>query len=245
MLGFLAWLRGTRVDDVAALAREARIPNDTNDAPPTVLNDVPPDDQAPDTPTHVWDRDPHAALQVQRYRELQYVLSEKGMPPELVRHILLLADEARMLSVTRAETMVYTDDANECYLRTPPIPSKLRHHFLRRIVVDIDSHDQGWSGERNRSWLGTYQGSYTWWELTLERRNEQGEWEEVHRTHLTHNIHASREFRRHTLEFHMDDSIALDAQPDDRLCVYARTQFAAWVNIVRYARISIWLDWDA
>lgn len=244
MLGFLAWLRGARVDD-APPPRFAPVPNDTEDTPLPVPNDAPPDDQAPDTPTHVWDRDPHAALQVLRFRELQRALSEKGMPPELVRHILLLADEARMLSVTRAETMVYTDDADECYLRTPPIPSKLRHNFIRRIVVDIDSHDQGWSGERNRSWLGTYQGSYTWWELSLDRRNEQGEWEEVHRTHLTHNIHASREFRRHTLEFRADDPIAFDAQPGDRLSVWARTQFAAWVNIVRYARISVWLDWDA
>ncbi|WFD01393.1 hypothetical protein MOBT1_000056 [Malassezia obtusa] len=234
MLGVVEWLR-------ALLAGEA--PHEpTNDTDLVTDHD---EARAPDHPGQVWDRDPHAALQVIRYRKVQRLISERGLPPELVRHILLLAEEARTLSASRAETMVYTDDANECYLRTPPLPSKLLRHFLLRVVVDIDSHDQGWSSDPNRSWLGTYQGSYTWWELSLDRQGADGEWAEVHRVHLTHNIHASHDFRRHTLTFTAEDPVVSDAQPGDVLSLWARTQFMAWVNIVRYARISVWIDWEA
>ncbi|WFD42978.1 hypothetical protein MPSI1_001629 [Malassezia psittaci] len=195
--------------------------------------------------THVWDRDPHAALQVIRIQKIQRILADHGLPPEIIRYIIRLAEEARVLSVTRAETKSYTDDANECYLRTPPLMSHLMQNFLMRISVDIDSHDQGWSNEPNRSWIGTYQGSYTWWEIALERQNQQGEYIEVAREHLTHNIHASREFRRHTLDLTLPDTLTSLAQPNDVLSLWARTQFAGWVNIVRYARISVWIDWDA
>lgn len=40
-------------------------------------------------------------------------------------------------------------------------------HPCRKIVFTIKSHDQGWGGDRGHR--GTYQGSYTWFDVGLER----------------------------------------------------------------------------
>lgn len=269
MLSIAGWLRGLLLGSDAA--REQR-DNDTHTQFPFLFEDVPPpENRGTGGAAYVWDRDPHMALQVERHRALQEILSHKGLPPELVCYILVLSDDARMLSVTRAEDQVYTNDANVCHLQTPPLPSKLVRHFVARIVVDTDSHDQGWSSDPMREWIGTYQGSYTWWELSLHRKDPEATgaeapkaevpgpddtseveeadpmpgYTEVHRTHLTHNIHGSRDFRRHTITLERGHPILEDARPGDVLCLWARTQFMAWTNFVRYARISVWLDWDA
>lgn len=251
MLAVLAWLRTQLERTWTPRTAENLAETTPAPSPPTTPSDTASEpaeasDRCPDASIHVWDRDTHLPLQAIRFRKLQHILAQRGLPPELVRYVLLLAEEARMLCVSRADYTLYGNNTNARYLRTPPLPSKLMHHFLLRVVVDIDSHDQGWSSDPHEEWRGTYQGSWTWWELSLDRpRHDEDGYFEVHRVHLTHNLHASRDFRRHTLTFRRHDPIAWDAQPGDVLSLWARTQYPGWTNFVRYARISVWMDWDA
>ncbi|WFD04968.1 hypothetical protein MVES1_000293 [Malassezia vespertilionis] len=220
--------------------------------------------EEPATPD-MWDPDEHAPMKTMRVCAIRSILATKGLPPELIREVFIFADEGRELSMTRTEVTTYTFNACVRYLRTPCIFSRMQRNFLYRIEVDIDSHDQGWSQDPNRDWIGTYQGSYTWFELTLDRplymkddvsegssssdastHSEHGaSFEEIHRIFLTHNIHGVHAFKRHTIVLAPDQPIVQDARPGDSYSLWARTQYTGWANTVRYARVSLWLDWDA
>lgn len=197
--------------------------------------------------------------QVARHRSIQRILSQKGLPPELLRRVDAFADEGYDLCVSRSFLGMYTNNANTRYLYTPPLASSLHHGCLLRVEVEMDSHDQGWSSEPNRSWLGTYQGSYTWWDLTLERPAQAAQssaetgsdteedvpaWTEIHRQELCRNIHASDAFKVHTITLDTSSPIVQDAQPGDRLCVWVRTQFPGWINFARHASIRVRLAWS-
>lgn len=214
--------------------------------------------------TRVWDPQLHMDAQLARYHAITAVLAAKQLPPELVRIVLQMACEGRRMHVVRADTVHYTNDANARHLQTLPLPSKLMHHFLLQVRVEISSHDQGWSSDPNREWVGTYQGSYTWWELTLDRHVIEeggdaaqddgsapssspalGDVVEVERALLAYNIHGSREFKTHTVTLNASHPILQKAEPGDTLSVWARSQFGGWVNTVQYVDVGVCLDWNA
>lgn len=204
-----------------------------------------------------WDipdeRDLRVEAQKERHAAIQCLLAHRGLPPELIQYICLDANEGLLCTVSRDDLVIYTDNANTVYLTTPPLSSSFVRDFVLQVTVDTWSHDQGWSSEPNRDWLGTYQGSYTWWELTLDRpialRPEDSDdttqppTNEVHRIHVCHNIHASREFKHHTLTLHRDHPLLRDIQQGDRLSLWARTQYPGWTNIVRSAQIHVRFCW--
>jgi hypothetical protein len=54
------------------------------------------------------------------------------------------------------------------------------------VVVTTVSKDQGWSGDLRR-YHGTYEASWTWFELTVENPKTG---EEKYRTEVIRNVHA-------------------------------------------------------
>ena len=134
---------------------------------------------------------------------------------------------------------MYSNNANTRYLRTPPLESNYARHFVLQVIVEIYSHDQGWSTDPHREWFGTYNGSHTWWDLTLDRPNAASyskekfanvngssdsecesvptpvTYNEIHRRELCRNLHASDKFQLHTIVLSSDDPLVRDAQPGD------------------------------
>ncbi|WFD32335.1 hypothetical protein MSPP1_003380 [Malassezia sp. CBS 17886] len=124
--------------------------------------------QEPAVP-RAWDTDTHEGMKRGRYLEIRDLITRKGLPPELSHAIFALAGEGCERSVSRGDSATYMSDANVRYIRTPQLASRLVQNFVMQVIVDVDSHDQGWSSDPNRGWVGTYQGSHTWWDLTLDR----------------------------------------------------------------------------
>lgn len=108
-----------------------------------------------------------------RCAQIQRLLSKKRLPPELISHILFLAQEGLELAVERRYDATYTNNANTRYLCTPKLESAYVRNFVLQVTIDTVSHDQGWSSDPNQDWIGTYQGSHTWWDLTLDRPVER------------------------------------------------------------------------
>ena len=220
-----------------------------------------------------WDdasTDPEIDVEAQqhRYMQIRDMLLSKGLPHHLIAYIFQLAQDGLELSIERQVYAIYSNNANTRYLRTPPLESKHVRNFVLQVVVDIYSHDQGWSTDPHREWIGTYDGSHTWWDLTLDRptiashsedrfactddssdseRNSVSTtvtYTEIHRTELCRNLHASDNFQLQTIVLSREDPLVHDAQPGDVFSLWARTQYPAWMNFVSYARIRARLCWD-
>ncbi|EPQ27484.1 uncharacterized protein PFL1_05022 [Pseudozyma flocculosa PF-1] len=91
-----------------------------------------------------------------------------ALPPEVVSLILDFAEYYLCkVSFHFAPTTFY-DNSNDLYFRTPAFSGELERGFLRKVEFRIVSHDQGFSGEPAHM-HGTKEGSWTWWEATLDR----------------------------------------------------------------------------
>jgi hypothetical protein len=111
---------------------------------------------------------------------------------------------------------------------------------LRRIIVRTISKDQGWSSYP-ADW-GTHNNSWTWFDITLERRdseNEGKEWKEVVRRKLWSNVHASREMITHVMSLERGEEIVDKAMKGDRICVWACAKFPGWRCEIE--RVDIWV----
>jgi len=220
-----------------------------------------------------WDdasTDPEIDIEAQqhRYTQIKNVLLSKGLPLHLIAYIFRLAQDGIELSIERRVYAMYSNNANTRYLRTPPLESNYAGHFVLQVIVDIYSHDQGWSTDPHREWIGTYNGSHTWWDLTLDRPDAASyakdhfanmddssdseresvftpvTYSEIHRRELCRNLHASDKFQLHTIVLSSDDPLVRDAQHGDVFSLWARTLYPAWMNLVSYARIRARLCWD-
>ena len=220
-----------------------------------------------------WDdasTDPEIDIEAQqhRYTQIRSMLLSKGLPHHLIAYIFRLAQDGLELSIERRVYAIYSNNANTRYLRTPPLESNYAGHFVLQVIVDIYSHDQGWSTDPHREWIGTYNRSHTWWDLTLDRPDAASyakdqfanmddssdseresvftpvTYSEIHRRELCRNLHASDKFQLHTIVLSSDDPLVRDAQPGDVFSLWARTQYPAWMNLVSYARIRARLCWD-
>lgn len=220
-----------------------------------------------------WDdasTDPEIDVEAQQHRYVQIrdMLFSKGLPYHLIAYIFQLAQDGLELSIERQVYAIYSNNANTKYLSTPQLESNHPRNFVLQVVVDIYSHDQGWSTDPHREWIGTYDGSHTWWDLTLDRpvlashsddrlaypddssdseRNSVSTtamYAEIHRTELCRNLHASDKFQLQTIVLSSDNPLIQDAQPGDVFSLWARTQYPAWMNFVSYARIRVCLCWD-
>lgn len=190
-----------------------------------------------------WKADPDHVAKERRIRAIRILLQRRGLPSELISQIFEYAGEGRVTSAERTRNLRYGNDANECYLRTMPLKSRMARNFVRHINLHIESRDQGWSSDPHTEWRGTVEGSWTWWELTLERGMQERV--EVHRIEVQRNLHAVPTFQDFNIELGPECPIVRDAQQGDTLALWARTMYPGWVNLVREARISVITDWDS
>ncbi|ORX34069.1 hypothetical protein BD324DRAFT_195136 [Kockovaella imperatae] len=107
--------------------------------------------------------------------------------------------------------------------------------WIRKIVVHTMSKDQGWSSSSQEHY-GTYEQSYTWFELSLLRNGKDVEGSRID---FQHNVHAGQYFKEHVNTFEPDHKLLAMAKPGDRVVLWARAQFPGWVNHIRSASIAI------
>ena len=176
---------------------------------------------------------------------IRILLGRCRLPPELISNLLRYACEGRTLTATRIHADMFMRDANDVYLRTLPLKSRLLRHFVYRIDIHIESHDQGWSSDQNTHWHGTTEGSWTWWDLALIRPLPPDGEVEVQRIEVQRNLHAVKEFQNFDIQLGPDCPIAYNALPGDRFALFARSMYPGWTNFVRQAHICVTIDSDA
>ena len=155
------------------------------------------------------------------------------LPPELITQILDLA-EYWAYSQTICLDQGRFHNANVRYLRSNPIQGGEFTHPLRRVVVTTDSKDQGWSSYPDTH--GTHEGSWTWFELTLDDGGTGGE---MVRVEVVRNVHAGFEFERYRTVIE-DGRILRLAKKGDQLSVWVRANYPGWCNHVRSVQIEVW-----
>ena len=166
-------------------------------------------------------------------KDIALVRSLFPLPPELITQILDHA-EYWAYSQRSCSDQGRFYDANVRYLRSGPIQGGEFTHPLRRLVITTDSKDQGWSSYPESQ--GTREGSWTWFELTLDDR-ETGD--EIVRVEVVRNIHAGSTFEVHRAVIE-DGRILEQARKGDRLSVWARAMYPGWCNHVRSVKIEAW-----
>lgn len=88
------------------------------------------------------------------------------LPPEIVSLIFDYAFYHHLSTYSRFSHFTSSENADELYLRSAPL--QCAGGRLKAVQVDTWSRDQGWSGDVRERW-GTYDGSWTWFEVTLDR----------------------------------------------------------------------------
>jgi len=166
-------------------------------------------------------------------KDIALVRSMFSLPPELTTHILDLAEYwAYSQRTCTAPDHFY--DANVRYLQSDPIVGGDFTYPLRRLVITTVSKDQGWSSYPETQ--GTREGSWTWFELTLDDGKTGGE---IVRVEIVRNIHAGSEFERYQAVIE-DERILGQAKKGDTLSVWARAMYPGWCNHVRSVQIETW-----
>lgn len=156
------------------------------------------------------------------------------LPPELVTEILDLAQYWVSDITIREEPRVKTfSNANVRYLSTDPLLGGDFTHPLRQVVVTTVSKDQGWSNDASR-FGGTYEASWTWFELSLENPQTG---EEKYRMDVVRNVHAGKKFTEHVTYLN-DPRLFELAEAGDVISVWVRASFPGWVNHVKSVSIE-------
>jgi len=119
------------------------------------------------------------------------------------------------------------------HLQSPAIQGEFLHP-LRRLVITTVSKDQGWSSYPETH--GTREGSWTWFELTLD---DEDTGIEIARVEIVKNIHAGTTFDEHRAVID-DERILGQAKKGDKLSVWVRAMYPGWVNRVRLVKIETW-----
>ncbi|KAI0807681.1 hypothetical protein C8Q74DRAFT_1313396 [Fomes fomentarius] len=167
---------------------------------------------------------------VQPVREVRALLSQLGLPAELVLEIMDLAEYYPAVYAQREGAVHLRSDShtrqNHCssllYLISPPIPGGLEgeNWRMRKVTWTVEGRDQGWGGQ----FLGTFREAYSWYEATIFRplphpsttrtwttsdvqaRLREMNWSLVPNGgdfvwHIQSNRVRSREFERHIIEW--------------------------------------------
>lgn len=166
---------------------------------------------------------------------------ERWVPAELALAILHHAQYWLRSRVSRQESLRFSESA--CRDRTPYLlsdPIKGTRFPVQQIIIDIWSHDQGWSSYPQDH--GTYRGSWTWFDLGIQRPPGR---EDVSAglPQLVTNVHASSETRHHQVVYRRDEQPWMgDLQAEDRISIIPRALFPGWVNFTEGASVAIYTD---
>ncbi|PSN70473.1 ankyrin [Corynespora cassiicola Philippines] len=127
------------------------------------------------------------------------------------------------------------------YILTGPLQLGNRHS-IREVAFITRSHDQGSS---NHSELqGTYEGSYTWFEVAIQKAD--GSWHDfgTDDPRIIINVHGSNQVKEHCAEYghcwpKMQCQWLDTLEQGDRIAVLAKARFLGWVNFVHSVRIEL------
>lgn len=166
---------------------------------------------------------------------------QRWLPAELGLAILHHAGYWLRSRVARQESRRFSQSA--CRDRTPYLlsePIQGKRFPVQQIVIDIWSHDQGWSSYPEDH--GTYRGSWTWFDLGIQR--PQGRKDiTAGLPGLVTNVHASSETRHHQVVYRRDDQPWIEyLQAEDRISIIPQARFPGWVNYTEGASIAIYTD---
>ncbi|KAI1791634.1 hypothetical protein LXA43DRAFT_387959 [Ganoderma leucocontextum] len=108
-------------------------------------------------------------------RRVRGMLSELGLPAELVLDIMDLADYHPTVSIEREKLVKLRADehtpgdscSSRLYLIGPPIPGgkEDENWRMRKVTWYLEGRDQGWGGEQP----GTFNGAWSWYEACIFR----------------------------------------------------------------------------
>ena len=166
--------------------------------------------------------------------DITHVRSIFPLPQELVTKILDMAEYWAYSRTVRSEPGHF-HNANVRYLQSERIQGGDFTHPLRRLIVTMDSKDQGWSSYPELH--GTRQDSWTWFELTLDDGRTG---DEIVRVEVIRNIHAGEIFIQHRIDIE-DERVLGQAQKGDLLSVWVRAMYPGWCNHVRSVEIEAWV----
>ncbi|WVR04764.1 hypothetical protein IAU60_001776 [Kwoniella sp. DSM 27419] len=111
-----------------------------------------------------------------------------------------------------------------------------RKSWVRKVVIETVSRDQGWI-QNDPTYYGTYEGSFSWFEITLLRGTDEVEGS---RCSVQNNIHAGQYYKDHTNTLYADHPTVKLARPGDRFVLWARAQYPGWQNHLLEASITVY-----
>ncbi|KAL0488666.1 hypothetical protein AKO1_008827 [Acrasis kona] len=158
------------------------------------------------------------------------------IPLDIVINILEFANYTASITGENAQSFREVN-ANHNYLSikaptgTSPITGE--PFKITKIAFEVSSHDQGWSDVREHH--GTYNGSYTYGEISLLRNNE----EVGNRTRCYTNLTATSSWQLHKKDFFMDSDFIKSIQPGDEIAVFLRSEYPGWCNFTNFASIKL------
>ncbi|WWD21664.1 hypothetical protein CI109_106150 [Kwoniella shandongensis] len=106
--------------------------------------------------------------------------------------------------------------------------------WVREVVFETLSKDQGWSNFQSH--YGTYEQSYSWFEVALLR---DGREVEGSRHSVQNNVHAGQYFKAHSNTLDRSHPTVKLARPGDRFVLWARAKYPGWSNNVMEAAITV------
>ncbi|WWC86722.1 uncharacterized protein L201_001600 [Kwoniella dendrophila CBS 6074] len=134
---------------------------------------------------------------------------------------------SNMSTRTRSNSRLTTEsDLNENYDQV----------WVRKCIIETLSKDQGWSSG-NPAHYGTYEQSYSWFEISLLRGDKEVE---NSRHSIQNNVHAGQYYKSHTVTLHSDHPTLKLVEPGDRIVLWVRAQYQGWMNWVKEASISVY-----
>ncbi|OCL12101.1 hypothetical protein AOQ84DRAFT_421174 [Glonium stellatum] len=189
-----------------------------------------------------WPQSPKDIFEV--FSLIQFRLAKSPLRRSIVLDIMEYA--GYWLRSTSSEARKIKVDQNGAelglpYLLSNPIQGR-KNAPVRQVKFVIRSHDQGWSSYPNQH--GTYEGSYTWFDVAIWKSN--GEWVDFkdEASTLTRNVHASPKPReycilygRHSQRRHCRWIDWLE--PGDRVAIIPKALYPGWVNYVESASIEV------
>jgi hypothetical protein len=172
-------------------------------------------------------------------------LRHLNLPSELIPSILDHAEcYYRVFKTQTREVAGYYNMNNSgSVIVTASLPKDIAPTSLRRIIFTTVSHDQGFSWDRPNH--GTYGGSWTWFGVISGDESvltDPGFRKEGRK--IISNLHASFEYRTHTVVWECDDEepeiqeVFKDLRQGKSVAITACAAFPAWENSVLLAKID-------
>lgn len=171
--------------------------------------------------------------------------SKSGIPRRIVLRILDNARYWLKSTTSRFEKVMVDQDVaklEQPYVLSEPVQGRANMP-VREIKFVIRSHDQGWSDYPQHH--GTYMESMTWFDIYIQKaNNERVDFGTVDKC-LTRNVHASRTPKEHSILYRRDpfsrrNCTWLDwIEPGDRVGILPKAIYGGWVNHVESASIDI------